>query len=247
MAHVVCTIDMEGTLTPEVWPYVAQRTGIEELKLTTREVPGFEKLMAHRIALMAKHNIKLADLLKIVDEIDPNPGAKDFLDTLREKYEVIIFSDTVVEIAKVFMRKLGNPTLFCNALEVAPDGTVLSCHMRITDGKRHGVEALRGLNFTVVAVGDAYNDSAMLGAANLGFWVHAPPNVIADFPGFQSAKGYSELVQLIDTGVAALPLPSKPNSDHKPNHSTATAVAENHGNNTGAHANAKGKKRKQAD
>jgi phosphoserine/homoserine phosphotransferase len=197
-------VDMEGTLTPEVWPYIADRLGISDLRLTTREVPGFEQLMSHRISILQEHDIKLPKLLEIVDEIQPLPGAKAFLDSLREKHQLIVFSDTVDQIARIFMKKLGNPTLFCNTLDVAEDGTLLSCNMRLVDGKRHGVEALRKLNFTVVAIGDAYNDAGMLAAAQLGFWVHAPGNVINDFPQFPCARGYLDLLPMIEKALTSL-------------------------------------------
>eukprot|EP01004_Peranema_trichophorum_P007542 NODE_6319_length_899_cov_35.596649_g5727_i0.p1 GENE.NODE_6319_length_899_cov_35.596649_g5727_i0~~NODE_6319_length_899_cov_35.596649_g5727_i0.p1 ORF type:complete len:205 (+),score=50.77 NODE_6319_length_899_cov_35.596649_g5727_i0:64-678(+) len=204
MPHLLCTVDMEGTLTPEVWPYVAQRTGIEELKLTTREFPSFEALMERRIAILKQHNIKLPQLLEIIEEIQPNKGAKEFLDNLRSKYELIIFTDTVDQIARVFMNKLGNPTCFANTLLVDPDGTITKCEMRLNDGKQKGVVALRSLNFTIISVGDSYNDSTMLQAANLGFWIHCPEKIAQEFPQFPAAESYDQLIQMIDEAVSKL-------------------------------------------
>jgi phosphoserine/homoserine phosphotransferase len=202
--HVVCVIDLEGTLTPEVWPFVAEQTGIQELRATTREIPSFEQLMSHRIRILAEHKIKLPQLLEIIDRLQPRPLAKEFLDTLRSKYEVILFSDTVDQIANILKRKLGNPTLFCNTLDVSEDGTIKECVMRLTDGKRLGVEALRKLNFTVLAIGDSYNDSTMLKTAHAGFWIHAPSNILKEFPEFPLCKDYDEVVKRVDETVDAL-------------------------------------------
>eukprot|EP00995_Heteronema_vittatum_P011126 NODE_670_length_1234_cov_185.881857_g482_i0.p1 GENE.NODE_670_length_1234_cov_185.881857_g482_i0~~NODE_670_length_1234_cov_185.881857_g482_i0.p1 ORF type:complete len:206 (-),score=82.73 NODE_670_length_1234_cov_185.881857_g482_i0:519-1136(-) len=201
--HILVCIDLEGTLTPEVWAFVAAKTGIDELKVTTREVPGFEALMAKRIEICNKNEISMSKLCSIVNEMEPLHGAKEMIDSLRSKYQVIILSDIVDQLGLLFMEKLGRPTFFANTLEVTDDKMVNTL-MRLTDGKRKAIEAFRSLNFKTIAMGDAYNDSTMLQSADAGIWIHAPDNVLAEFPQFPSAKNYEDLLQKVDEAAAKL-------------------------------------------
>jgi phosphoserine/homoserine phosphotransferase len=189
---IVC-LDLEGVLVPEIWINVAERTGIEALRRTTRDEPDYDKLMRGRLAILAERGLGLPDIQAVIDGLAPLDGALDFLAWLRAQTQVIILSDTFYEFAAPLMRKLGSPTLFCNSLEVAAGGRITGYRLRIADGKRRAVEALRALAFRVVAAGDSYNDTTMLGAADAGILFRPPANVIADFPQFPVTKTYAEL------------------------------------------------------
>ncbi|MBT3237932.1 MAG: bifunctional phosphoserine phosphatase/homoserine phosphotransferase ThrH [Rhodospirillaceae bacterium] len=189
--EIVC-LDLEGVLIPEIWIGVAERTGIEALKATTRDIPDYDQLMAQRLDIMDQNNLGIADVQAVIDSLSPLDGAKDFLNWLNERYQVIILSDTFYEFAEPLMRQLDWPTLFCHHLEIT-DGRISGYQLRMTDHKRAAVEALKKLNFTVYAAGDSYNDTAMLGAADTGFLFCAPDNVIAEFPDFQVVNQYQEL------------------------------------------------------
>lgn len=201
--QVVC-LDLEGVLIPEIWIAFSQRTGIAEFSRTTRDEPDYDKLMRWRLDLLRRHGLKLADIQAVIGDMAPLDGAKDFLDDLRARYQVIILSDTFYEFADPLMRQLGRPTLFCHRLVIDADGFVADYRLRQSDQKRHAVQALQGLNFRVIAAGDSYNDTAMLGAADAGFLIHPPANVVAQFPQFPVTTNYAELKAAIDGAAARL-------------------------------------------
>jgi len=186
-------MDLEGVLTPEVWIAVSERTGIPELRLTTRDIPDYDELMRRRLQILREHGIKLRDIQGVIEPMEPLPGAIDFLDRLRARRQAIILSDTYYEFAVPFMRKLGWPTLLCNTLEVDADNNVVNYHLRIRDGKRHAVLAFRQVNFDVVGVGDSYNDTTMLAEADLGILFRPSDKVKRDFPQFPVAVDYATL------------------------------------------------------
>ena len=201
--QVVC-LDLEGVLVPEIWIAFADRTGIPEFRRTTRDEPDYDKLMAWRLALLRQHGLKLADIQAVIAGMAPLPGAKDFLDALRSRYQLIILSDTFYEFADPLMRQLGRPTLFCHRLLTDGEGFVAEYRLRQPDQKRHAVHALKSLNFKVIAAGDSYNDTAMLGAADAGFLMHAPPHIAAEFPQFAQHDRYDALLASIDAAAARL-------------------------------------------
>jgi phosphoserine/homoserine phosphotransferase len=190
---MIACLDLEGVLVPEIWINVAERTGIAALRRTTRDEPDYDKLMRGRIAILDEHGLRLPDIQDVIGTMEPLEGALEFLDWLRSRTQVIILSDTFAEFAAPLMRKLGWPTLFCNALEVEPTGRIAGYRLRLPDGKRRAVEALRGLAFRVVAAGDSYNDTTMLGGADAGILFRPPQNVIDDFPQFPVTRTYAEL------------------------------------------------------
>ncbi|MBL8325943.1 MAG: bifunctional phosphoserine phosphatase/homoserine phosphotransferase ThrH [Rubrivivax sp.] len=201
--QVVC-LDLEGVLVPEIWIAFAERTGIAEFRRTTRDEPDYDRLMRWRLALLRQHRLKLADIQGVIAGMAPLPGAREFLDDLRSRYQVIILSDTFYEFADPLMRQLGRPTLFCHRLETDAEGYVAAYHLRQPDQKRQAVQALQGLNFRVIAAGDSYNDTAMLGAADAGFLIHPPANVVAQFPQFAVHSSYAGLKASIDAAAARL-------------------------------------------
>lgn len=201
--QVVC-LDMEGVLVPEIWIEFSKRTGIPEFSRTTRDEPDYDKLMRFRLRLLDSHGLKLPDIQRVIDGMGPLPGARDFLDDLRGRYQVFILSDTFYEFADPLMRQLGRPTLLCHRLKVGEDGKVLDYRLRMPDQKRAAVNALRGLNFQVIAAGDSYNDTAMLGAAHAGFFIHAPATISAQFPQFPVTNSYRELTAAIDEAAGRL-------------------------------------------
>ena len=190
--HIAC-LDLEGVLIPEVWLNVAERTGIEELRATTRDVPDYDLLMNRRLKILAEHDLRLSDIQDVIDGMGPLEGARDFLAWLDERYQVIILSDTFYQFARPLMRQLDWPTLFCHYLEVDGDGRVVDYNLRLRDHKRKTVTALNGLNFKVIAVGDSYNDTSMLIEANAGILFCPPQNVIDEFPQFPVTQNYDEL------------------------------------------------------
>src|SRR6186997_240091 len=163
---VLACLDLEGVLVPEIWINVALKTGIEELKITTREMPDYDALMKRRLAILAQHKLRIADIQEVIGGMGPLQGATDFLAWLRERCQVIILSDTFYQFALPLMRQLGFPTLFCNQLEIDGSGRVVNYLMRMQDPKKHAVAALKALNFFTMAAGDSYNDTAMLGEAH---------------------------------------------------------------------------------
>lgn len=203
--RIVC-LDLEGVLIPEVWINVAERTGIPELRRTTRDEPNYDVLMKQRLAILDRHGLGLPQIQHVIDGMDALPGAREFLDALRERYQVVILSDTFYEFAQPFMRKLGWPTLFCHWLEVDGGGRITDYHLRQKDPKRHAVRALRDLNFQVVAAGDSYNDTSMLGEAHAGILFRAPEKVVREFPAFRHVpERYDELAGAIAAAFAAIP------------------------------------------
>jgi phosphoserine/homoserine phosphotransferase len=194
--QTVC-LDLEGVLVPEIWIAFAERTGIAELRRTTRDEPDYDKLMRFRLELLRRHRLGLPDIQKVIREMGPEPGAKEFLDALRTRYQVVILSDTYYEFAMPLMAQLGMPTLFCHRLETDAQGFVTNYRLRLPDQKRASVLALRALNFKVIAAGDSYNDTAMLSAADAGILFRPPPNVVADFPQFPVVRDYPGLAAAI--------------------------------------------------
>ncbi len=201
--QVVC-LDLEGVLVPEIWIEFAQRTGIPEFRRTTRDEPDYDKLMRFRLALLRERGLKLADIQDVIAGMAPLEGAKDFLDELRGRFQVIILSDTFYEFADPLMRQLGRPTLFCHKLEIDGEGFVADYKLRQPDQKRQAVNALRLLNFQVIAAGDSYNDTGMLSAAHAGFFIHPPESIVAQFPQFPVNRNYAELKASIDGAAARL-------------------------------------------
>jgi len=199
--HVVC-LDLEGVLVPEIWIEFSRRTGITAFSRTTRDEPDYDRLMRSRIALLAEHGLRLPDIQSVIGGMAPLDGARDFLDALRERYQVLILSDTFYEFAAPLMRQLGQPTLLCHRLVIGADGAVLDYKLRQADQKRHAVNALKGLNFKVIAAGDSYNDTGMLGAADAGFFIHPPPGIAAQFPQFPVMHDYAALRAAIDGASA---------------------------------------------
>ena len=186
-------LDLEGVLVPEIWIHFAERTGIEELRLTTRDIPDYDELMKRRLGILEREGLGLADIQDVIAGISPLPGAKDCLDWLRERFQVLILSDTFYEFAEPLMRQLGWPTLFCHKLETNESGRIVDYHLRQADPKRRAIKALHELNFRIIASGDSYNDTTMLGEADAGILFRPPDNVIAEFPQYPVATSYDEL------------------------------------------------------
>jgi phosphoserine / homoserine phosphotransferase len=201
--QVVC-LDLEGVLVPEIWIEFARRTGIAEFSRTTRDEPDYDKLMRFRVGLLGEHGLRLADIQHVVGGMAPLPGAKALLDDLRQRYQVVILSDTFYEFADPLMAQLGRPTLFCHHLIVDDAGFVRGWQLRQPDQKRAAVNALRSLNFQVIAAGDSFNDIGMLEAADAGFLIHPPPAIAARFPQFPVNHNYEELRAAIDSAARHL-------------------------------------------
>jgi phosphoserine/homoserine phosphotransferase len=195
--QVVC-LDLEGVLVPEIWIKFAEKTGIDALKATTRDIPDYDELMQQRLRLLDENNLDLAAIQAVIAELSPMPGAREFLDSLREKFQVIILSDTFYEFARPLMAQLAWPTLFCHKLEVSGDGRVTDYLLRQKDPKRQSVKALKQLKYTVFAAGDSYNDITMLDEADAGFLFRAPQNVIDEFPQYKVTTEYTELAGFFD-------------------------------------------------
>ena len=201
--QIVC-LDLEGVLVPEIWIAFSERTGIPELRRTTRDEPDYDKLMRFRLDLLRKHRLGLPDIQKVIRDLGPMPGAKDFLDALRTRYQVLILSDTFYEFAMPLMAQLGMPTLFCHRLETDAAGFLTGYRLRMPDQKRASVKALKSIAFQVIAAGDSYNDTAMLAAADAGILFRPPRNVIDEFPQFPVVKDYPGLAAAIDAAAAKL-------------------------------------------
>jgi phosphoserine/homoserine phosphotransferase len=196
--QIVC-LDLEGVLVPEIWIAFAERTGIAELRRTTRDEPDYDKLMRFRLALLRQHRLGLRDIQQVIAGLSPEPGARAFLDALRLAYQVVILSDTFYEFAGPLMAMLGQPTLFCHRLEAGADGFVSAYHLRLPDQKRAAVKAFKALAFKVTAAGDSYNDTAMLAEADAGILFRPPPNVVAQFPQFPVVQDFAALRAAIDS------------------------------------------------
>lgn len=201
--QLVC-LDLEGVLVPEIWIEFSKRTGIPELSRTTREEPDYDKLMTYRLDLLRKHQLGLPDIQKVISEMGPMAGARDFLDALRRDYQVIILSDTFYEFAMPLMAQLNMPVLFCHKLEADADGFLVAYHLRMPNQKKEAVQRFRELKFTVIAAGDSYNDIAMLSEAHAGILFLPPQNVIDEFPQFPVTTNYTELRREIDKAVKAI-------------------------------------------
>jgi phosphoserine/homoserine phosphotransferase len=186
-------LDLEGVLVPEIWIAFAERTGIDELRATTRDIPDYNVLMKQRLGLLARHGLKMNDIQDVIATLEPLPGAIEFVDWLRERFQVIILSDTFYEFSQPLMRQLHWPTLFCHRLVVDDSGSVVDYKLRQKDPKRASVKALHSLQYRVLAAGDSYNDTTMLAEADVGFLIHAPQNVIDEFPQFKSVATLEEL------------------------------------------------------
>jgi phosphoserine/homoserine phosphotransferase len=199
---IVVAMDLEGVLVPEVWIAFAENTGIEELRLTTRDCPDYDALMKRRIGILKEHGLKLRDIQAVIEKMDPLPGALEYLEWLRPRHQAVILSDTYYEFASPFMRKLGWPTLFCNSLETDAAGMVVDYRLRIPDGKRHAVLAFKQLNFDVIAMGDSYNDTTMLVEAQLGILFRPPDSVRREFPVLPVAQDYQDVRRLISDFTA---------------------------------------------
>ncbi len=192
---VIVCLDLEGVLVPEIWINVALKTGIEALKVTTREMPDYDKLMKQRLSILDRHRLKIGDIQEVIGKMGPLEGATDFVAWIRERCQVIILSDTFYQFALPLMRQLGFPTLFCNQLEIDGTGRILNYHMRMQNQKKHSVAAFKALNFFTMAAGDAYNDTAMLGEADAGFFFKPPDHLPKEFPQFPVTQTYGELQQ----------------------------------------------------
>lgn len=201
--QIVC-LDMEGVLVPEIWIAFAERTGIPELRRTTRDEPDYDKLMQYRLAILREHRLGLPDIQKVIGEMGPMEGCVDFLDALRRDYQVVILSDTFYEFAKPLMVQMKQPTLFCHRLEADAQGMLVNYHLRMPNQKKAAVDAFKALNFSVIAAGDSYNDTAMLGAADAGILMHPPENVVREFPQYPVVRSYPELRAEIDRAAARI-------------------------------------------
>ena len=186
-------LDLEGVLIPEIWIAFAEKTGIPELRATTRDIPDYDVLMKQRLKLLDEHGYGLADIQAVIETLDPLPGAVEFVEWLRERFQVIILSDTFYEFAGPLMKKLASPTLFCHKLVTDESGRVVDYTLRQKDPKRMSVKAFHSLNYYVIAAGDSYNDTTMLAEADAGILFHAPENVIREFPQFPAVHTYEDL------------------------------------------------------
>ncbi|BBO82481.1 phosphoserine phosphatase ThrH [Desulfosarcina ovata subsp. sediminis] len=190
--HIICS-DLEGVFIPEIWINVAERTGIEELRLTTRDISDYDVLMKRRLSILEANRLKLKDITDVIATMEPMPGAREFLDWLRARIQVIVVSDTFVEFARPMMEKLGWPTLLCHGLTIDAGGGIADYNLRQPDGKRKVVQAFKNLNYEVLAMGDSYNDVNMLKEAQQGILFRPPQNVIDEYPQFPVATTYDEL------------------------------------------------------
>lgn len=186
-------LDLEGVLIPEIWINFAERTGIDALRATTRDIPDYDELMTQRLRILDEHNLGIGDIQEVIDGMGPLPGAYEFLNWLKERFQVIILSDTFYEFAAPLMRQLDFPTLFCHKLEIDDAGKVKNYQLRQPDQKRKSVQAFHGLNFKVIAAGDSYNDTTMLSEADAGILFCPPQNVIDEFPQFPVTTDYEGL------------------------------------------------------
>lgn len=196
MKQTIVTLDLEGVLVPEIWIAFAEKTGISELRRTTRDEPDYDVLMKGRLKILDEHGLKLGDIQEVIGTLSPLEGAKAFLDELRSLTQVIILSDTFAEFAQPLMRQLGWPTLFCHQLEVQ-EGRIVDYKLRQPNQKQHSVAALKSLNYRVIAAGDSFNDTTMLKEADVGFFFHAPESIQKQFPQFKPFERYEDLMGAI--------------------------------------------------
>jgi phosphoserine/homoserine phosphotransferase len=195
--ELVC-LDLEGVLVPEIWIEFAERTGIDELRATTRDIPDYDVLMKQRLGLLEQHQLKIDDIQAVIDSMSPLEGATEFVQWLRERFQLVILSDTFYEFSQPLMRQLNWPTLFCHRLLVDGEGSVVDYRLRQPDPKRASVKAFHSLNYRVIAAGDSYNDTTMLSEADAGILFRAPDNVIAEFPEFPAVDTYADLKAAIN-------------------------------------------------
>ena len=198
---VITCLDMEGVLVPEIWIAFAEATGIHELKRTTRDEPDYDKLMNYRLEILKEHHLGLKEIQDVIATIDPLPGAKEFLDELRKDCQVIILSDTFEQFAKPLMAKLGWPTLFCNSLEIAEDGTITGYRMRCEKSKLTTVKALQSIGFETIASGDSYNDLGMIQASKAGFLFRSTEQIRKDHPELAAYEEFDDLLAAIRTAL----------------------------------------------
>ena len=199
----VC-LDLEGILVPEVWINVAEQTGINALRRTTRDEPDYDQLMSYRLGILDDNNITIDDITTAIESMDPLDGAIEFLDSLERRWPTIILSDTFTQFAKPMLAKLGHPTLLCHTLVIDDTGRIEDWRIRTEDQKRKTVEALREMNYQVIAVGDSYNDTTMLAAASMGVLFRPPDNVVSEFPQFPMATEYAGLMATIESAASDL-------------------------------------------
>lgn len=199
--QTIVTLDLEGVLVPEIWIAFAEKTGIAELRRTTRDEPDYDKLMRGRLRILDEHSLKLPDIQQVIGTLSPLEGAKTFLDELRSITQVIILSDTFAEFAQPLMRQLAWPSIFCHQLEVASDGRIVDYKLRQPNQKQKAVAAFKSLNYFVLAAGDSFNDTTMLAEADVGFFFHAPKSIQAQFPQFKPFENYSELLAAIKASM----------------------------------------------
>ena len=199
----VC-LDLEGVLIPEIWINVAERTGIEALRRTTRDEPDYDLLMSYRIGILDQHDIKIGDITSTIESMDPMDGALEFLQSLESRWPTLILSDTFSQFAKPMMAKLGHPTLLCHTLVIDDTGRVGDWEIRYEDHKRKTVESLIEMNYHVIAAGDSYNDTTMLSTASAGILFRPPDNVVDEFPQFPVARNYAELAEAIESAATDL-------------------------------------------
>jgi len=195
--NIVCS-DLEGVFVPEIWINVAEKTGIEELRLTTRDISDYDVLMKRRLAILDENNLKIDDIKAVIATMTPLDGAMEFLNWIRSRMQIIIVSDTFDQFARPLMEKLGWPTLFCHTLSIAPDGFISDYVLRQKDGKREAVISLKNLNYNTIAVGDSYNDITMLKEADNGILFNPPDNVKNEFPEFPVTFSYEALKSIIE-------------------------------------------------
>jgi phosphoserine/homoserine phosphotransferase len=190
--YIVCP-DLEGIFVPEIWINVSERTGIQELSLTTRDIPDYDQLMRRRLEILKGENLKITDIQRVIQSMNPLDGAIKILEWIRERFQLILVSDTFVEFAGPFLEKLNRPTLFCNSLIIGMDGTIIDYRLRQKDGKRHVVKALKGLGYKVIAIGDSYNDTTMLNEADESILFRPPENIKKEFTDFPVIESYEDL------------------------------------------------------
>ncbi len=194
--NIVC-LDLEGVLVPEIWIAFAEATGLPQLRRTTRDEPDYDKLMNYRLEILREHHLGLKEIQDTIEKIDPLPGAREFLDELRSMTQVLILSDTFTQFAAPLMKKLGWPTIFCNTLEVAPDGEITGYHMRVEKSKLTTVKALQSIGYDTIAAGDSFNDLDMIRAGKAGFLFRTTPQILADYPEIPAFEDYASFLEAI--------------------------------------------------
>ncbi|MCK5165459.1 MAG: bifunctional phosphoserine phosphatase/homoserine phosphotransferase ThrH [Desulfobacula sp.] len=195
----ILVADLEGVFLPEIWINVAKKTGIEQLKLTTRDISDYDVLMTKRLSILKENNLKIQDIKDVIATLEPLEGALDTLNWIRKESQIIVLSDTFEEFAKPLMAKLNYPALLCHNLTIDKEGNITDYNIRINDQKKEAVKALKGLNYHVIAFGDSYNDIGMITEANQGFFFKPPDSVITDFPDIPVTRNYSELKTMISS------------------------------------------------